>query len=136
MLSNSSEKILLTYIDYKIPAGFPSPATDYIEQRLDLNERFIIHPNSTFIIRVKGNSMVEAGIHDDDFLIVDKSIKPATGQIVIAEVNGDYTIKRIDKIKDKLYLVAANEKFEPMLINEESEFQVWGVVTYCIHKTN
>ncbi len=108
---------------------------DYIEQKLDLKEYLIEHPNSTFFVRVKGESMINEGIYDEDLLVVDKGIEPAIGQIVIAEINGEFTVKKIDMIKGSLYLVAANDKFDPILINEETEFMVWGVVTYCIHKT-
>lgn len=131
---DTSAKLLLPYYDNSIPAGFPSPALDYIEQRLDLNEHLIEHPNSTFIIKVKGDSMVEAGINDEDLLIVDKSRQPEMGQVVIAELNGEFTVKFIEEIKGELYLVPANKKFDPILINDETEFMVWGIVIYTIHK--
>jgi len=124
----------IPFIESRISAGFPSPAMDYLEQKLDLNEHLIRNPNSTFIIIVKGDSMTDHGINDNDLLIVDKSITPAMNQIVIAEVNGEYTVKRIEKIKNKLFLVAGNDKYKPIEINEETEFMVWGVVTFCIHK--
>jgi len=130
-----TRKILLPFLYNQISAGFPSPALDYIEQRLDLNQYLIEHPNSTFIIRVTGCSMIDDGINDNDLLIVDKSREPVMGQIVIAEVNGQFTVKRIEKIKGKPYLVAANKKYDPIPINEETELMIWGVVTFSIHKT-
>lgn len=122
------------FFDISIPAGFPSPALDYIENRLDLNEHLIAHPNSTFIVRVTGESMVNAGIHNEDLLIVDRSLRPAFGQIVIAEIEGEFTIKKIEKIDGKLFLTGMNDKFKPLCINEETELIVWGVVLYSIHK--
>jgi len=122
------------FIDLKIPAGFPSPALDYMESNLDLNEYLIEHPNSTYMVRVSGESMKNAGIHDNDLLIVDRSLSPALGQITVAELNGEFTIKRIEKINDRLYLTGMNENFTPILINEDSELIIWGVVVYSIHK--
>jgi len=128
------KKLKLPFLEYKIPAGFPSPAADYVEQKLDLNEYLIKHPASTFILRVVGDSMIDEGIRSGDLLIVDKSISTAMGQVVIAELNGEYTVKKIERIKNKLYLVAANKNFEPIPINEETEFLIWGVVIHSIHK--
>src|SRR6187399_3665939 len=93
--SEKKSKIIVSFFDNSIPAGFPSPAMDYVEQKLDLNDYLLRHPNSTFIIKVKGNSMTGEGINDDDLLIIDKSIQPAMNQIVLAEINGEYTVKRI-----------------------------------------
>ncbi|MEO8447426.1 MAG: translesion error-prone DNA polymerase V autoproteolytic subunit [bacterium] len=127
--------IEVTYFEYRVPAGFPSPAMDYLEQKLDLKDYLINHPDSTFFVRVKGESMTGEGINDGDLLVVDKSIEATMGQIVIAEINGEFTVKKIDKIKGKLFLVAANDKFDPIPLNEDMDFLVWGVVTYAIHKT-
>jgi len=127
--------IEVTYFEYPVPAGFPSPAMDYLEQKLDLKDYLINHPDSTFFVRVKGESMTGEGINDGDLLVVDKSIEATMGQIVIAEINGEFTVKKIDKIKGKLFLVAANDKFDPIPLNEDMDFLVWGVVTYAIHKT-
>jgi len=131
----TSTKIIFPFFDNRIPAGFPSPAMDYSEQKLDLKEYLMPHENSTFIVRVKGSSMIDDGINDDDLLIVDKSLRICMGQIVIAELNGEFTVKRIEKIKGKLFLVAANKKFEPIAINEETELMIWGIVNFTIHKT-
>jgi len=118
----------------KVPAGFPSPADDYLDKNLDLNEYLIKNPSSTFCVRVEGSSMVKAGIHDGDILIVDRSLEPRDKKIVIAVVNGDLTVKRIRKVKGKIYLEPESDEFQPIELSEEADCQVWGVVTYAIHK--
>jgi len=118
----------------KISAGFPSPADDYIDKNLDLNEFLIKHPAATFFVRVSGNSMIETGIHPGDILIVDRSLEPSDNRVVIAALNGELTLKRIRRIKGKLYLVPENPDFTPIEITEEMQFQVWGVVRHVIHQ--
>jgi DNA polymerase V len=118
----------------KISAGFPSPAEDYVDRKLDLNEYLIKHPAATFFVRVEGNSMINAGIHDGDLLIIDRAIEPNDKKIVIAVINGEMTVKRIRKIKDKVYLMSENDDFEPMEVSEESDLSIWGVVSHVIHK--
>jgi DNA polymerase V len=118
----------------KVPAGFPSPAADYEEDKLDLNRHLIRNSAATFFVRVAGDSMVKAGIHDGDLLVVDRSIKPRDKNVVIAVVNGDLTVKRIRIHKNKLTLVAENENYQSQEIKEEMEFEVWGVVTNVIHE--
>jgi len=117
----------------KVPAGFPSPAGDYEEDKLDLNKHLIRNPAATFFVRVTGHSMVKAGIHDGDLLVVDRSIEPRDKNVVIAVVNGELTVKRIRIRKNKLTLEAENENYQSQEINEEMEFEVWGVVTNVIH---
>ena len=117
----------------RVEAGFPSPAEDYVEGRLDLNKRLIKHPAATFFVKVTGDSMIKAGIHPDDILIVDRSLEPADKKVVIAVINGDLTVKRIRIIKGKYYLMPENEDYEPLEIREEMDFEVWGVVTNVIH---
>jgi DNA polymerase V len=117
-----------------VPAGFPSPAQDYIEASLDLNDYLIAHPNSTFFVRVEGYSMLEAGIHPDDILIVDRALEASNNKIVIAIVDGELTVKRL-KITDDIYwLVPENQTFSPIRIGEDVDFVIWGVATYVIHK--
>jgi DNA polymerase V len=116
-----------------IRAGFPSPAEDYIDKRLDLNEHLIKHPAATFFVRVEGHSMINAGIHHGDTLIVDRALEPADKKIVIAVVNGELTVKRIKKTGGRLYLVPENDAFRPLEISEEADFQIWGVVTCVLH---
>jgi DNA polymerase V len=133
-MANINRKNTLTFIENTLTAGFPSPAGDYIENDLDLNNYLIHHPASTFIIRVSGSSMIEEGISDGDLLIVDRSIQPECGQIVIAEINGEYTVKKIGKVNNLPHLIPANKEFQPIPINEETQLLIWGVVIYNIHK--
>ena len=116
-----------------VPAGFPSPAADYEEGKLDLNRHLIRNPAATFLVRVPGDSMLKAGIHNGDLLVVDRSIEPKDKNVVIAVVNGELTVKRIRIRKNKLTLEAENGNYQSREINEEMEFEVWGVVTNVIH---
>ena len=116
-----------------VPAGFPSPAADYEEGKLDLNEHLIRNPAATFFVRVTGDSMVRAGIHNGDMLVVDRSIEARDKNVVIAVINGELTVKRIRISKNKLTLEPENENYQSQEINEEMEFEVWGVVTNVIH---
>ena len=118
----------------KVSAGFPSPAQDYIEGKLDLNEFLIVHPASTFFVRVDGYSMQGAGILPDDILIVDRALEATNKHIVIAIVDGELTVKRLQIIGKKYWLVPENDEFEPIPIEEGMDFIIWGVVTYIIHK--
>ena len=117
-----------------VSAGFPSPADDYVENRLDLNDLLIDNPTSTFFVKVSGESMIDAGINDGDILIVDKSKKISNNNIVIAVLDGELTVKRIQKDKTSLVLVAQNKAFKNIQVTKESDFTVWGVVTNVIHK--
>ena len=116
-----------------VSAGFPSPAEDYIEGNLDLNTYLIKHPAATFFVKVSGNSMIDAGIHDGDILIVDRSLKPADKKVVIAVVNGELAVRRIRVTKGKVILVSENVDYKPLRVEEEMSFEVWGVVTNVIH---
>jgi DNA polymerase V len=118
----------------KVSAGFPSPADDYMERKLDLNEYLIQQPAATFFVRATGNSMIGAGIYPDDILIVDRSIKPKHGKIVIAALNGDLTVKRLSKVKNIVKLVAENPDYASIEIGENDDLHIWGVVTNVIHK--
>lgn len=117
-----------------VAAGFPSPAEDYIEGRLDLNQHLIRHPAATFFVRVTGDSMIDAGIHPGDILIVDRSLEPQDKKVVIAVINGELTVKRIRMQKGKAWLVPENGKYPRIEIREDMEFTVWGVVTSVIHQ--
>lgn len=118
-----------------VKAGFPSPAEDYAEETLDLNKYVIKNNVSTFFVRAKGESMVGAGIKDGDLLVVDRSISATNGQVVIAVINGEFTVKTIEIVKGKaLRLLPANDEFKPIHLNSEIDFQIWGVVTAYIHK--
>lgn len=118
---------------HKVVAGFPSPADDFIEARLNLNELLIKHPASTFFLRVSGDSMIGAGIHDGDILIVDKSLNPSVGKIVIAAIDGQLTVKRLAHKDNAFYLLAENPAYPPILIKELNETVIWGVVTTVLH---
>jgi len=117
----------------RISAGFPSPADDYIDRKLDLNEYLIKHPAATFFVRVQGDSMIDAGIHSGDILIVDRALEPADNKIVIAVLYGELTVKRIKKTKSKLVLLPENPSFKPIEVTTEMGLEVWGVVTHVIH---
>ena len=117
----------------KIYAGFPSPADDYLDKRLDLNEFLIKHPAATFFVRVDGDSMVNAGIYSGDILIVDRSLEPKNNKIIIAVVNGEFTVKRFRRTKEKIYLLSENPDFQPIEITEDVDFEIWGVVIHVIH---
>lgn len=117
----------------KVQAGFPSPADDQVEDYLDLNEHLIQHPSATFFVRASGQSMVNAGIHDGDVLVVDRSLQPKTGKIVIAAVYGELTVKRLQWREDKWHLLPDNPDFEEVEVSEEADVTIWGVVTNVIH---
>jgi DNA polymerase V len=125
---------LLPFAENGVSAGFPSPADDVMELGLDLNKALIPHPAATFYARVKGSSMIDAGIGDGDILVIDKSLEPKDGDIAICFVDGEFTVKRIACRDGGLLLLPANDKFQPIRITEENDFLVWGIVTYIIHK--
>lgn len=116
-----------------VSAGFPSPAEDYLEGQLDLNKYLISHPAATYFVRVTGDSMIEAGIHSGDLLLVDRSLEPQDKNVVIANVNGELTVKRIQIRGGKITLVPENKKFAPQPISPDSDLQIWGVVKHVIH---
>ncbi|OGQ96896.1 MAG: peptidase S24 [Deltaproteobacteria bacterium RIFOXYD12_FULL_57_12] len=116
-----------------VEAGFPSPAEDYIEGRLDLNEHLIRHPAATFFVRVAGDSMLGAGIHPGDILVVDRALEPADKKVVIAVVDGELTVKRIRIIEGRVLLVPENVAYEALRIEGDMQVEIWGVVTNVIH---
>ncbi len=118
----------------KVSAGFPSPADDYIQDRLSLDEHLIQHKESTFFVRAKGNSMTGAGIFDGDLLVVDKSLNPKSGDIVIAVVDGDLTVKRLIQHGNTVILKAENARYKDIEFKDGQELQVWGVVTSTTKK--
>ena len=129
-----AEASLLRPLLSGISAGFPSPAADFIDHSIDLNRELIAHPSSTFFGRVKGESMRDAGITDGDLLVIDKSIEPNAGRVAVCFLDGEFTLKRISIIKGEVWLMPANENFSPIHCNAESDFRVWGIVTYVIKK--
>jgi len=127
-------KLLRPLIGTEIAAGFPSPAQDYIESTLDLNELLIEHPTATFFVKVQGFSMVNAGINPDDILIVDRAVEPSHRKIIIAVLDGELTVKRLEIKGDRWFLTPENPEFLSLEITEDMDFQAWGVVTYSIHR--
>ena len=117
-----------------VPAGFPSPADDFIDRKLDLNEHLIKHPAATFFVRVYGDSMREAGMESGDILIVDRALEPQSGNVVIASLDGELTVKRLKKKNGKILLVPENPDYQSLEITPDRDFEIWGVVTYVIHK--
>ena len=132
-IRNNKKTVTPLFLD-SVSAGFPSPATDYMENKLDLNEHLVKHPAATFIVKASGSSMIEAGISSGDLLIVDRSIVPKNNNIVIASVFGDLTVKKLHKKGSTLFLLSANNQYPSIEIKEEMECFLWGVVTYVIHK--
>lgn len=126
----------ILYYNIQVPAGFPSPALDYLEERIDLNKEFIKHPLSTFIIECEGTSMINAFIPPKARLVIDKSITPKNGDIVLAVVNGEFTVKYLKKNDYKCWLVPANKKYRELEVTPEMNMQVWGVVTAILINPN
>jgi DNA polymerase V len=118
-----------------VPAGFPSPARDYIENSLDLNELMIKSPASTYFVQVEGYSMVDAKILPGDILVVDRALEPANNKIVIAVVDGELTVKRLKILRGEHWLYPEGPGFKPMKVEKWMEFSVWGTVTWVIHRT-
>ncbi len=134
IITPRNSTVFLSLYLSRVQAGFPSPADDYVEKTLDLNEHLITHPAATFFLRVAGDSMIGAGIHNNDILIVDRSLQAKHNSIVIAVLNGELTVKRL-KIKKGTYsLVPENPAYAEIIIKEEMEFVVWGVVTSVVHQ--
>jgi len=117
-----------------ISAGFPSPADDFKETRISLDKELVKNKEATFYARVSGDSMIGAGLDDGDLLVIDRSKNPENGKIAICLVDGEFTVKRIKKEKNKLYLMAENKKYKPIELKEENELIIWGVVEYVIKK--
>jgi DNA polymerase V len=117
-----------------VPAGFPSPADDFLDGSLDLNQHLIQHPAATFFVRVSGDSMIEAGIHSGDLLIVDRALEAVPNNVVIAVVNGELTVKRLDRRGDTLCLLPENRQYPPLMLEGMTDCEIWGVVTYVIHR--
>ena len=132
--AETTTELKIPLFESGVSAGFPSPADDYLDLPIDLNEFLIKHPAATFYVRVKGNSMEGAGIRNGDLLIVDRAEEPRNKSIVLGIIDGDFTVKRIKKKGSDLYLMPDNPEFKPIKINENMDFQVWGVVTYVVHK--
>jgi len=118
----------------KISAGFPSPADDFVDTKLDLNDHLVHHPAATFFLRVGGDSMIGAGIFDGDLLIVDRSIEKFNKAVIIAVLNGEMMVKRIIFRGKSFILAPENPEYKSVEVTEDMDFSVWGVVTAVIHK--
>tara|TARA_Y100001970_G_scaffold288149_1_gene414643 strand:+ start:18804 stop:19205 length:402 start_codon:yes stop_codon:yes gene_type:complete len=127
------KKINIPLFNDPVSAGFPSPADDYIEENIDLNEYLLKNPFSTFFLRINGDSMINSGIHDKDLIIVDKSLTPKPGDIVIAMIDGEFTVKRFSMKNNQLYLKAENQNYPDFNFEDHNDIQIWGVVIYSIH---
>jgi len=117
-----------------VQAGFPSPADDFIDKRLDLNEHLILHPAATFFVRAVGDSMLGAGIHDGDLLVVDRAVEPSAGKVVMAALGGELTVKRLERTGERLLLAPANPDYPSFDVTAREDFEIWGVVSHVIHK--
>jgi len=133
LLTLSKNNVLIPLFTSPVSAGFPSPAEDYIERHLDLNELLVKHPTATFFVRVEGQSMINAGIKNGDILIVDRSLNPSSGHVVIAVLNGEFLVKKLHKRGSQTWLLPENPKYPPMQITADANFEIWGVVTSVIH---
>ena len=126
-------RLTLPLAGERVAAGFPSPADDYVEVGIDLNEQLIHHPTSTFFLKVSGDSMLGAGIHDGDLLIVDRSLEPRPGRVVVAVLDGAFTLKRLVRHQGRLRLEAANSAYPPLELHRCGDVQIWGVAIHVIH---
>jgi len=129
---STDTRLSLPLISEGIRAGFPSPAMDFEDIRIDLNQYLIKNPSATFYGKVRGDSLRNAGIEEGDILIIDKSVEPADGKIAVCFLDGEFTAKRIRIRKNKIWLMPENEKYKPIEVTEENQFIIWGVVTYVI----
>lgn len=123
-----------TYIDSGISAGFPSPADDFIQQKLSLDEKLVQHKDATFYARVKGDSMINAGLDDGDLLVIDRSLPIQNNAIAICFLDNEFTVKRLKIEEEKITLIPENDNYDKIEINEAHELVIWGIVTYVIKK--
>lgn len=130
--SKTSSELALPFVETGISAGFPSPADDFLELTIDLNKELIKHPSTTFYGKVKGDSMQDAGFNNGDLLIIDKSLQPFDGKIAVCFIDGEFTVKRIKKDNNFIWLMAENKNYQPIKVTQDNDFIVWGMVTYII----
>jgi len=124
----------ISLFEGSVPAGFPSPADDAMDLDLNLHDYLVRNPAQTFCVKAIGESMKDAGIQSGDVMLVDRAIEPENRSIVLAVIDSEFTVKRVNVSEKKLYLMPENENFTPIEITKEMDFKVWGVVTYVIHK--
>ena len=130
--ASSAYQLELPVVSAGISAGFPSPAMDFIDLTIDMNRHLIKHPSATFYGRVKGHSMKDVGIFDGDLLVIDKSLEPKNDKIAVCYLDGEFTVKRIKVDNGCIWLVPANTDFQPIRVNEDNGFLIWGIVTHVI----
>ena len=133
-LPDTSSQLPLPYADGGIRAGFPSPSQDYLSETIDLNTELVAHPAATFYGRVIGDSMSGEGIEEGDILVIDKSLEPANGDLAVCQVDGEFTLKRLNIQKDRILLMPSSPEYPPITVTEENQFMIWGIVTYTIKK--
>lgn len=124
----------LPLISHSVSAGFPSPALDFMEYKIDLNQHLARNPLATFYIKVAGSSMTDAGIDDGDLLVIDRSLEPADGRIAICLIDGEFTVKRLKLETDCLYLMPENPAYQPIKVTEDNQLIIWAIVTYVIKR--
>lgn len=130
--ASSFSNTLIPYFEFGLSAGFPSPAEDYTELKIDLNKELIKNRDATFFAKVKGKSMQDAGLNEGDILVIDRSLEPENGKIAVCFLDGGSTVKRIKMTKEECWLMPENATFEPIKVTKENDFIIWGVVTYII----
>lgn len=130
----NATELSIPFIENTISAGFPSPAEDYLESGIDLNKELIRHPSTTFFGRVKGDSMCGAGIFEGDILVIDKSLDAKDDDIAVCFIDGEFTLKRIKREKDAVWLIPANDKYKPIRVTVDNDFLIWGIVTAVVRK--
>ena len=135
-LKHDHRAVEIPFYASSVRAGFPSPADDYIESKLDLNNHLIKNPSATFFVMVSGDSMENAHIQSGDMLIVDRSLEATHGKIVIAAINGELTVKRLSRQHGKVQLLAENPAYAPLDITDEQDVVIWGVITHVIHQVS
>lgn len=123
---------MVPFMDLSVPAGFPSPAADYAEERINLNNFLIRHPDATFVVRCTGNSMINAFIPPSCYLLIDRSLKAGNGDIVLAYINGEFTVKYLQVNEHRCKLIPANRKYREIEVAEEADLKIWGVVINII----
>jgi DNA polymerase V len=132
--ADTSTSVCLPFVESGISAGFPSPADDFLDAAIDLNKEFVKNPSTTFYGRVRGDSMINAGLNTGDLLIIDKSLEPVENKIAVCFIDGEFTVKRIKIEKDIVWLVAENENYKPIKVTADNDFIIWGIVTTVIKK--
>lgn len=130
--SNTETTLELPFVDAGISAGFPSPALDFIDLTIDLNKHLIKNPSATFYGRVKGVSLINAGIDDGDLLIIDRSVQPSNNKIAVCFIDGEFTAKRIHIFQNEVWLIPENDNYPTLKVTEDNQFLVWGIVTHVI----